>query len=458
MTHSVAQISLTGVLGRLSTSRSRLAVGFLTAALALSACDETRNTYLVGPREDLRNVLQDPDPETIVANEARNISLGPVQSNAQWAQFWGTSGQRTAHPSLSSAPQLVWSSDIGAGNSRKQRITADPVVAGGRVFTLDAGATVTATSTEGQVLWSRDLTPPGEGADQSTGGGLAFDGGRIFATLGFGIVAALDASDGTPVWSQDIEATGSGAPTVFGDLVYFVSGDDTGWAIEKNSGRIAWQIGAGQSVTNILGAPAPVIGNDLAIFSFGSGDVQAVFRKGGLRRWDAAVVGERRGYALSQIGDITAPPVVDGNQVYVGNQSGRTVALELASGDRVWTAQHGAVGPIWPAGDSLFMVTDRNELMRLSAADGSSVWATQLSGFVSDKPRRQSAVVAHFGPIVAGGRVVLVSSDGQMRSFDPTNGALISSVEIPGGAATAPAIVGGVLYVVNIKGQLLAYR
>lgn len=459
MAHRARHLSLTHLLSAFSCSRKRLALGLLAGTLVLSACEDRRPTYLTGPREGLRDVLNDPDTVDVVENQARAIALGPVSSNANWAQFWGSPSLRTAHPALSSAPQLVWSTDIGAGNSRKQRITAEPIVAGGTVFTLDAAATVTALSTtDGQVLWTRDLTPPNDESDQATGGGLAFEGGRVYVTLGFGILAALDATDGSTVWSQDLEATGSGAPTIVGNLVYFVAGDDTAWAVEKDSGRIAWQFGAGQSVANVLGAPAPVVSSDLAIFGFGSGDVQAVFRKGGLRRWNATIVGERRGYALSEIGDITAPPVIDKGRIYVGNQSGRTVALNLASGERIWTIQHGSIGPVWPAGDSIFMVTDRNELMRLAASTGARIWASELPNFTQERPRRRAAVYPHFGPIVAGGRIVLVSGDGVMRSFDPANGALISTVDIPAGAATAPAIAGGALFVVNTKGQLLAYR
>jgi outer membrane protein assembly factor BamB len=53
---------------------------------------------------------------------------------------------------------------------------------------------------------------------------------------------------------------------------------------------------------------------------------------------------------------------------------------------------------------------------------------------------------------------MVVSSDGLLRAFDPTDGSLTYSTEIPGGAAAQPAVAGGVLYVVSGKGQLLAFR
>ena len=72
--------------------------------------------------------------------------------------------------------------------------------------------------------------------------------------------------------------------------------------------------------------------------------------------------------------------------------------------------------------------------------------------------RRRDSAYAHYGPVMAGGRLVLASSDGLLRSFDPASGALIAATEVPGGATTAPAIANGTLYVVTKTGQLAAYR
>ena len=41
---------------------------------------------------------------------------------------------------------------------------------------MDAGATVTATSTSGATLWARDLTPDADSSSEASGGGLAYAG------------------------------------------------------------------------------------------------------------------------------------------------------------------------------------------------------------------------------------------------------------------------------------------
>lgn len=442
---------------------SRLGAGGLVAAFLLSACSEPE-IILPGERQNVRSVLQAADgfeerqDTAVPANTARAISVLRATRNASWTQAAGTPSTRIGNAALGATPQLAWSANIGAGDSRKQRITADPVVLAGRVFTIDAAAQVTATSVSGETLWSRDLTPASDNEGDATGGGLAVDGNTLYVSLGFGTVTALDIETGGTRWTQDIEGTGSGAPTVYGDLVYFTSGDDLGWALNKSDGRIQWQTGSSTSVNNVLGAPAPAISSDIAVMAFGSGEVQGLFRQGGLDRWSASVVGKRPGRALSNISDVTGAPVISGDTVYVGNQSGRLAALSLAGGDRRWTAREEAVRPVWPAGDSVFLITDLNELVRLDASTGTRIWGTPLPNFVKDRPKRQSEVFAHHGPIIAGGRVIIASNDGKLRSFDPTNGALVGSSDIPDGATTAPVVANGTLYVVSAKGQLHAFR
>ncbi|MEM7320361.1 MAG: PQQ-binding-like beta-propeller repeat protein, partial [Pseudomonadota bacterium] len=282
--------------------------------------------------------------------------------------------------------------------------------------------------------------------------------GVLYVSSGYGRLTALDARTGAVRWRQRLNATGSGTPTVRDGIVYLVAGDDTAWAVNTKDGRIRWQLQGPPSVGNVLGAPAPALTSDFVVFAFGTGDIVASFRKGGVRRWSAAVAGERKGRAAARIADITGAPVVSGNRIYVGNHSGRTVALDAVSGDRIWTANEGALTPVWPAGNSVFQISDRSQLLRLSASDGSVIWARDLPGFLKDKPRRRGEIVAHYGPVLAGGRIVVASNDGYLRFFDPQSGALVGQVEVPDGASTGPVIAGGTLYVVSTKGELHAFR
>ena len=165
----------------------------------------------------------------------------------------------------------------------------------------------------------------------------------------------------------------------------------------------------------------------------------------GLRVWSVAVSGSRRGQARSNISDISSDPVIAGNRIYAANQSGRIVAVDRQSGERLWTANEGSYSPVWPVGGSVFLVSDASQLVRLDARNGDTIWAVDLPLYKKEKTHRSS--YAHYGPVLAGGRLIVASSDGSLRSFDPASGELLSEVSVPSGAASQPAIVNGVLYV-----------
>ncbi len=445
--------------------KRELTVLAITALIALSGCAK-KDVTLPGERENIWAIVNEDEgietPEDAAVQRAQNralpISLPAAQRNANWLQSAGSPFVRTAHPALGRAPKQIWSVNIGHGDGARNRITADPVVAGDRIFTLDATATVTAVSANGQALWSKDLTPPYENRKDASGGGLAYADNLLYVTSGFGLLTALNPTDGSVVWQQNLRTTGTGAPTVRDGIVYLVSGDELAWAVDAKSGRIHWQLSSAPDINNVLGAPAPVIDDKYVIFGFGPGELQGAFRKGGLRMWDAVIAGERPGIAGSLVSDVTGYPVINRNHVYVGTNSGRIAALSVTSGERIWTTNEGVLSAIWPAGGSLFFVSDRNRLIRLSESTGEVIWSVDLPFFTKTKPHRQSEIYQHNGPVVAGGQVVVASGDGHLRFFDPISGRLAYATEISGGATTNPVVAGGTLYVVSSKGMLVAYR
>ncbi|SHI87376.1 PQQ-like beta-propeller repeat protein [Wenxinia saemankumensis] len=424
----------------------------LLALALLVGCGAAQEPALPGTRIAIRDEAQ-------AANVARPISLPAARQNPTWPMRGGASDHAAGHVALSGLTP-AFATPIGQGDTRRARITAEPVVAGGLVFTLDASSLVSAVSAaSGGIAWQTDITPPYARSGQGSGGGLAFGDGRLFVSDGFGRVSALDAATGTVAWVQDLDAPGSAAPTYAGGRVYAMSRDGRGWALDARTGRIDWTVESVTAGANFSGGAGAAVTGDWAVFPFASGEVIGTFAEGGLRRWSAVIAGSRPGFAQGIAAtDIGADPVIDGSRVYVGNASGRVVALDLDTGERLWTATQGATSPVVPAGGSVFFVNDIGQLTRADAATGTSVWQVDLPLFEEDNPRRYQTRWVHYGPVLASGRLIVASSDGVLRSFDPVSGALTGQVPLPGGAASAPVVAGGTLYVVSEDGQLLAFR
>ncbi|MCT8328112.1 outer membrane protein assembly factor BamB family protein [Albidovulum sediminis] len=386
------------------------------------------------------------------------ISLPGTVANADWPQRGGGGTHKAPHAALSAAPALAWSAAIGAGDSRKNRITASPVVAGGRIYTLDARATVAATGTNGAPLWQVDLTPPTDREGEASGGGLAADGGRLFATTGFGEVVALDAATGAIAWRHRLDGIAAGGPAVSDGLVYVTSRDGTATALSAANGRVAWQLPGAASQSGIVGVAAPAFDARQVIFPFASGQMISVEKSSGTGLWAGQVAGRRLGRAYTSVGDLSGDPVIDGSTVYAGTASGRLAAFSAETGQETWTAEDGAAGLFAVAGGAIFLVNDESQLVRLDAATGEAVWRADLPYFTKAKDKRRSRIFANYGPLLAGGRLWIASSDESLKAFDPASGALVAEISLPGGAASGPVVAGGTLYVVSKNGKLLAFR
>lgn len=447
-------------------------IGVLVALAVLAGCGK-RELILPGERFDLRTPLAESAPEGEIAGAAvpltladatpdedrtRPLALPAAQSLAAWPQRGLNPGHLLPHLALGGTLAPLWTAKIGNGNDRKHRITADPVVAAGRIYTLDSRSRVMAHSPAGAALWSADLTRPGDRDGDASGGGLAFADGKLFATSGFGTVTALDPASGAVIWSQKIGAVGSASPTVVGDILYVMGRDNHAWAIRAADGKVVWEVTGTPSVAGYVGGAGPAVDNRIAVLPFASGELVSVLRLSGVRSWATTVSGQRRGKVYATVSDISGDPVLANGMVYAGNASGRMVALDAGTGKRLWTATEGTYGAVIPVGSSLFLVSDNAELVRLDAATGARIWGTPLPNYVKAKPKKLKTVYAHYGPVLAGGRVLVASTDGLIRLFDPVSGALTGQVALPGGAASNPVVVGGVLYILTGKGTLAAYR
>ncbi|MEF3047596.1 PQQ-like beta-propeller repeat protein [Pseudotabrizicola sp. L79] len=451
---------------RVAKSKLNLGITALASTLFLIGCE--RELILQGERFPVRADLQasvraEGEPAPVAPpdrpeNQSVAIALPAASANAEWTHRGGNVQHTSPHGQLSATPQRIWSANIGTGSSRKNRVAASPVVSGGRIFTIDSKSLVVATGNNGATLWKADLTAKFDRGGDLSGGGLAFGEGALFAATAYGELVAIEPSTGKLLWRQRLDSPVAGAPTVDGGTVYVSTRDGAGFAVDAKNGLVKWTIAGASSTASVMASASPAIVGRNVVFPFASGELLAALRLNGTRVWSAPVTGQRPGRGYQGLTDVTGDPVVVGGTIYAGTAAGRTAAIDAGTGARVWTAVEGALNPPLVVGGSVFVVNDEARLVRLDAATGAVIWSAEMPYFVKDKPKRHKAIHAHYGPVLAGGRIAVVSSDGLLRLFNATNGAMVQTIEIPGGAAAAPALAGGVLYVVSASGQLHAFR
>ena len=443
----------------------------LLGVAAIAAGCSQKEVPLTGQRFDIRMPLSETrdvvsdetdtlvdTAEKTVPNEVRDISLEEPADLDSWTHVAAGPTHKTVHAKLSPELRQIWSVPIGEGNSRRSVITATPVVAGDTIFTMDSKCTVMAHTRDGQALWSESLVPPFEGDGDASSGGLAYWNGRLFATTGFGALHSIDPASGAVLWTQKFGAAANFAPTVADGIAYVVTADSKAWAVDVRNGRVRWRLESIPAAGSVHSDVAPAVAEGRVYFPFPSGEIIGASASSGEPYWSAKVAGIRVAGPRFAMRGVSSPPVVDGRVLYAANQSGKMSAINTSDGKANWTADEGAYSAVVPAGDSVFLVSDAAELVRLDASTGRKIWAVPLPEFKRPRARRKKAVFANYGPVLVGGRLIVASSDGFIRHFEPESGTLIGTTELPSGASSGPVVVGGVLYLTTDQGRLLAFR
>ena len=399
------------------------------------------------------------------------VTLPPPVANEDWAQPGGSASNSLGHLTLGTDLGRAWSSDGAEGSTSRARLGAAPVVGGGRVYVIDTTATVRAFDAQtGRRLWSRQI---GDSKDTRGGlslwtgeftgnfgllfgGGVSYEGGRVYATTGLGDTAALDAATGEPVWRVRPGGPLRGAPTIANDNVYVISQDNQLFALNPADGAIRWRGAGSLELAGVFGAAAPAAAQGTVVAGYSSGELTAYRYENGRVLWQDVLARTSISTVVGTLSDIDAEPVIDNGRVYAIGQGGRMVALELNTGQRIWEINAAGTSNPWVVGEWIFVVTDQAQLLAIARSSGKVRWMTQLRRYKDEKDRK--GPVHWVGPVLAGGRLVLANSLGHLVNVSPIDGSVLSTADT-GETISLPIVVAGnTLYILNEEGRLSAWR
>lgn len=385
------------------------------------------------------------------------VTLPPAAPNDSWPQPGGSASKAMGQLALAANPARLWSAAI-APTSVRQRLGAPPVVANGKLFVVDTDAVVHAFAADsGNKLWSVALESGKRDRFARFGGGASFDDGRVFASDGLGEVVALNAADGKELWRAKPGAPLRGAPTIANGNVYVLSQDNQLFALDEATGKVGWTASGSLESQGVFGVAAPASSQGTVIAGFSSGELNAYRYENGRSLWQDALSRSSATNSVSSLADVDADPVIEDGRVYAVGQGGRMVAIDITTGQRVWEQNLAGIATPWLAGEWLFVVTDDAKLVCLARATGKARWIVQLQDFRKEKKKVDA--VTWFGPVLAGGQLVLTNSLGQIVFRKPEDGSEARKpIEQKIGYALPPIVSNGVMYVLDQRGRVTAYR
>ncbi|MGA1798549.1 PQQ-binding-like beta-propeller repeat protein [Sphingomonas sp. 4RDLI-65] len=430
----------------------------VAALVALSGCGifkgGVKKTPTVGDRVSI--LVSENEVETDKTIADVQVLLPAPAVNDAWAQPGGNPAKSMGQLALGDQPKRAWQASIDGGSNR-QRLGAAPVVADNKLFVTDVTATIHAFAADtGAALWSAGITEGKLNSAARFGGGVSYDDGKLYATDGVGDVVAMNAADGAILWRAKPGAPLRGSPTVANGAVYVLTQDNQVFSLNQADGKVQWVQSGTLETQGVFGVAAPAVSQGTVVAGFSSGELSAYRYENGRILWQDALSRTSVTTSVSSLSDIDAAPVIDGGRVYAVGQGGRMVALELSTGQRLWEQNFAGISTPWIAGEWLFVVTDDARLVCLSRSNGKARWIAQLTRFQNEKKR--SNAITWFGPILAGNRLVLTNSRGEINFVSPTDGTVSSTIETKTPFSLPPIVANSTLYTLDQKGKVTAYR
>jgi len=446
------------------TSRSPVRFALLPLLLAgLGACSsigiggkgDSNSTPTVGNRTPiLSRISNEVKPDPTLANIS--VVLPPAQDNAEWAQAGGNAAKSAGHLGLGDAPVRVWTADI-AGTSATRRLATAPVIGGGSLFVVDTQGTVHAfDAATGAKRWQHAVEVVSDLRNSTFGGGASYFDGKVYANNGAGDVFALDAQTGAELWHVKPAGPLRGSPTVAFNAVYVMTTDNQIHALNIADGTPIWDKAAATGASGVFGVAAPAAGQGTVIAGYSTGELVAYRYENGRDLWSDALARTSISTQVGTLTDVDADPIIDNGRVYALGQGGRMAAYELVTGTRLWELSLAGISTPAVAGEWIFTLTDDGRLLAIARATGRVRWVTQLEHWRN--PKKETNPIFWTGPVLAGNRLWVASSEGRVLSADVATGTTSEFADVKNPVSVPPIVANRTLYILDDSGRITAWR
>jgi outer membrane protein assembly factor BamB len=249
-----------------------------------------------------------------------------------------------------------------------------------------------------------------------------------------GALYAVDVRDGRLAWRLHTRGEIDGPLAWHDGLVFFTNSDDTLYAVDGTSGTLRWS--ARRDVPEgfgLRGSSPPTVSGDTVYCGFADGYVAGFDVETGVPRWTADLASGKRTFT-----DVDGRPYVGDGIVYAASFSGGVHALSSDGGVPVWhRADALGVGSVVGSGAA----STSGRVEAAAAADGTTLWSVPAHGRLTD-------------PLIAGGLLIVGSSEDGLMVFDRTDGRLLRTFAPGSPIGAPPAVNAGGVYVTSEGGYL----
>lgn len=335
----------------------------------------------------------------------------------------------------------LWSVGVGNGQG-KGLYKLQPVINGEMIYAASAEGEVKAIFRDGgKTLWSVDL-------DVALSGGVGSYENALLLGSSDGSVIKLAADSGELLWSTRLQGEVLAPPQGNGRVVVAQSYDGKLQGLDFDSGEKLWTYDSNVPVLTIRGTSTPILNGNTVYAGFANGRVLAFDATTGAIQWEVRVAISQGRSEIERIVDVDGGMALVGNELYAAAYQGRVVAIDAASGRKIWQKDVSSFSGVSQGFGNVY-VTDDDGTMSAYLRNGQGLrWEQGALGYRElSRPTPVSSYVA------------VADYEGIVHLVSQVDGEFVGRVSAGGGGARADMLTdGNILYVFTNSGKLIAYE
>ncbi|MCL4157748.1 UNVERIFIED_CONTAM: hypothetical protein GTU68_062510 [Idotea baltica] len=336
----------------------------------------------------------------------------------------------------------VWSESVGDG-AKTEYSDLRPWIQNDAIIEVDHLGEVDSYNTKnGDLNWQIKLNVP---LVSGAGGG----NGLILIGTQQGEVIALDEMTGKFQWRKRLSSEVLTPPKASYDVVVARTIDGKMTGLSVDDGSVLWNYQRSVPLLSLRGASPEVLYDDMVIAGYANGKLVALSIADGKVIWERSVAVSRGRTEIDRLVDIDSELVIKRGRVYVVAYHGNVAAIDIESGQTIWSREMSSKSGLDVSPDEAVYVTD----------DQSYVWALQDGS--GNGLWRQTELLRRklTAPVIIGDYLIVGDLEGYVHVLSREDGRFVARKRIARSPIRSkPIVKDDLVFISAIDGTLTAIR
>lgn len=320
------------------------------------------------------------------------------------------------------APLVIWNQSVGSGTDGLM-VQLNHQIVDNRLYAAEVDGVVKAVALpSGDTAWSVALS-------ERLMSGVAVGANNLYVGTESGRLLALERTKGGERWSVNLLSEIL-APAAEADGVVVVrTADGKLTALNSEDGTVLWSYEREVPVLTLRGTGSPVIAGEQVFAGLDSGEVVALSLRDGRELWLKAVTTARGRTEIERMVDIDATPVAAGGALYVVGYQGHLVALDMEQGELLWKRKLSGLRAPAVNGEYLYVADQEGALWAFDRNDGSALWK-------QEKLKNRALTT----PLSDGPHLVVGDGEGYLHWIATEDGRFVGRIQVDKVGVSAPTL------------------